>query len=169
MTSPLPPGPPARLPARPSSRPVERLHPGERGGVSARVHHADLAVTEHGVGAHDDPQRFFGRGTTAEEVEAQLAVCGVGKALRRHRANACLGPRHDAADVGKLGLHRDTEIAGGGVPGDDAVGVGELLEVSGRISLSRGQRKKGQEHGRLGRLGRLGRIRFYAVTPFFRQ
>ena len=68
----------------------------------------------------------------AMRAKALLAVGGVAETLRGHGADAARRPGNDAADVGELGLHRHAQIAGGRVLGDDAVGVGELMEVAGR-------------------------------------
>ena len=78
---------------RPGHRPSRRSgFAGEARRVAARVHHADLAVLQHGVGPHDDAERLFGRGAPADQLEALLAVGGVAEALGGDRADAALPP-----------------------------------------------------------------------------
>ena len=67
----------------------------------------------------------------AMQLEPALAVRGVAQALRRDRADTGARPRHEPAHVGELGLHHHAEVAGDRIPGDEAVGVRQLLEVGG--------------------------------------
>jgi hypothetical protein len=59
----------------------------------------------------------------AHPLEALAAVGRLGEGLGRHRADAGRGPRHRRPDREPVRLHRDAEVAGGGIARDDRVGV----------------------------------------------
>jgi hypothetical protein len=120
---------PPRRGTNPPTGPIEGRLSGKAGRVAPSVHQSYLPVLQHRVAAHDDAQCLFGSCALRDEVKPSFAVVGVGQALRGHGTHAGTAPGHDPAHIGKLRLDRDSQIAGEGVVGDDAVGVGELLIV----------------------------------------
>src|SRR5207247_5791903 len=109
--------------ARPPPRPIEGRVAGPARRVSMRVHHSHLSLRWLRIGAHDDSHRFWYRGASRHELQTLLAVIRIAQRLRRDRPDAGPGPRHQAADIGEFRLHGDAQVPGGGIVGDDAVGV----------------------------------------------
>src|SRR5438445_4211118 len=109
--------------------PVEARVPRPARGVAVRVHHADLPLRATRVAAHHDAQRLRRARPPRHQLQPLRAVRRVAERLRRHRPYTRPRPGDDAPHVGELGLHRDTQISGRGIVGDDRVGVGALQEV----------------------------------------
>src|SRR6185436_6627204 len=80
----------------PAPRPVESGFSGEARRIPSRIHQPHLAVLEHGIGPHHDPEGLLGSGSLGDEIQAAFAICGVAQALGGHRANAGPAPGDNA-------------------------------------------------------------------------
>ena len=102
-------------------RPSVAAFAGKTGGATLGIDYADLAQIAGRIGFGQFLQHILGRLTDGHKLEAFGAVGGVGIGLRGHRADASLGPGHDGADSEKFALHRHTQIARGGIEGDNGI------------------------------------------------
>ena len=112
------------------------------------VDHADLPLRRSRVAPHHGAHCLRRRCAQRHQGESLIPIGGVAEGLSRHRADPRPGPRDDPADVRELRLHRDAEVSGGGIPGDDAVGVSAFGEIGGRDGgmLQQHERENGGKH-----------------------
>ena len=103
--------------------------PGGRDALLARVDRDLAGCVEHGDLAHlgvrirspECGERLFGRLAAPHQLEPERPVASLAVGLRRHHADARLGPGHDGARPEGARLHRGSELAALLVPRDDRV------------------------------------------------